>query len=104
MKTAKTVTDEPRLMLSCLENGFEANLGSSSMVIDALIVDSASNWKYPHRVTGRGGASMMLTDNQLLQLVSEYLRYRLASGDDSQPSYTSKSVGFNFICSKRTSE
>ncbi len=50
-------------------------VGDMTMVIAELRVrPSPSGGKTPHQIMGRGKAGLLLTDEQLVRLVAEYLR------------------------------
>jgi len=88
-----------KVYLTYGEDGFDFRLRGASIKFDDLRVERSTNWKFPHRVYGKGGASIILTDHNLLELMSEYLRYVLCHSEETEVSLTSKSVGYHFSCS-----
>jgi hypothetical protein len=72
----------------------QLSLNGATMSISELRVRPMSNWKTPHQLLAKGGASIALTDAQLMQVVGEYLRYRI----NESCSHSQKQVGYEFTC------
>ncbi len=50
--------------------------GTTELLLDALIIEPASNFEKPHRIRNSSGtASMMLTNKQMTKVLTEYIRY-----------------------------
>ena len=50
--------------------------GTTEIKLDALIIEPASNFEKPHRIRNSSGtASMMLTNKQMVKVLTEYIRY-----------------------------
>lgn len=75
-------------------DALEVSLGGARILITELRIRPMSNWKTPHQILGRGGASIALTDRQLIEVVAEYLRYRLSDSVVHEQSQ----VTFKFSC------
>jgi len=87
-----------KVYLTYGEDGFDFRLRGASIKFDDLRVGGNANWKFPHCVYGKGGALIALTDQNLLELMSEYLRYTLCRNEETEVSLTRKSVGYHFSC------
>ncbi len=87
------------IQLSCTENGFclSKDLQTEIMLDDVHIV-SNSNWKFPWRIVGHGGANIAVTQEELCKFIGEYLRYVLKDNVE----YENKTVGFEFLVKNRT--
>lgn len=88
-----------KLTLSIADGiGFEASIDGATIILTELRVQSNSNWKYPFKLLGKGGASLILTDENLLELTGEYLRYVLCRNEETQVNFHKHTVGFDFSC------
>jgi hypothetical protein len=68
-----------------------------TIVITELRIKPMSNWKTPHQILGRGGCCIALTDHELVQLCSEYLRYTTSEAIE----FVSASVDFKLSLTRR---
>jgi integrase len=75
-------------------DNFRLSVGEATIVVNELRIQDNSNWRFPHRACGKGGASIALDDHQLLQLMSEWLRYRISETS----SLKIDNVDFKFDC------
>lgn len=76
------------------EDHFRLSIGESSIQLTELRIQDNSNFKYPHRVLGRGGASIAIDDYQLMQLVAEWLRFTVMNSAEYKQSDCASSFAF----------
>lgn len=83
------------LSVSHGENGdLVVALNDAKIIISELRIRPMSNFRTPHEVLGKGGASLALTDDLLVKLIADYLRFSLKESVNVE----SKQVGWHFKC------
>jgi hypothetical protein len=75
-------------------DNYRMSVGEATIIMSELRIQDNSNWAFPHRVCGKGGASIALDDHQMIILVSEWIRYRVSETTD----YRVDNVDFSFLC------
>jgi hypothetical protein len=82
----------------CVSRGdgdcLEVRVDETCIVISELRIRPSSNWVKPYQLLGKGQASIMLTNEQVLKVVAEYFRYTLGEA----VTYEQAGVGFKFDC------
>jgi len=78
------------------DDGLAVHVGAGKIICTELRVKAISHFVTPHEVLGRGGASLALTDTQLLRLVAEWLRYNV----QGVAKYEQQQAGWSFHCER----
>lgn len=83
--------------LSCVDDGeYQLTIDLSARFrLTELRIRPASNWKYPHEVMCKGGASVILDSKECAILIAEWMRYTFFQ-DDGVTNHVQGDTSFEF--------